>query len=81
MVSNRLAAIITRMKGLEDFPFRSATNIVTELGFASIEVVTLIEHIKTEFGVAFGENPDDLEALRQFGTLVRWIEDRLGVPQ
>lgn len=76
--STTLATVISQMKELEvaNVNFRDDMNFVGELGFASIEVVTLIEKIKTEFGVAFGENPDDLDALRQFGSLVRWIDER-----
>ncbi|MES2939405.1 MAG: hypothetical protein V4864_17085 [Pseudomonadota bacterium] len=80
-VGTTLAAIIMQMKELEGVAFREDMAIVTELGFASIEVVTLIERIKSEFGVAFGEDPDDLNALRQFGSLVRWIEERQRLPQ
>jgi acyl carrier protein len=75
-VGTALAKIVMQMKDLEGVEFRDDMAIVTELGFASIEVVTLIERIKSEFGVAFGEDPDDLNALRQFASLVTWIEER-----
>jgi acyl carrier protein len=75
-VGTALARIVMQMKDLEGVEFRDDMAIVTELGFASIEVVTLIERIKSEFGVAFGEDPDDLNALRQFASLVAWIEER-----
>jgi len=79
MTSTKLGSIIMQIKDLENVSFREDMNIVGELGFASIEVVTLIERIKAEFGVSLGEHPDDLDALRRFGTLVSWLEDRLRV--
>ncbi len=72
----QLLKLIGELKTEELDDIGSEVNFIEALSLDSLDVVSLITKIGHEFGTQLGENPEDLDSLTSFGTLVDWINER-----
>ena len=72
MIFEKVANILCAQLGAEAEKITAATDIVSDLGADSLDVVTLLMCFEDEFGVVISD--EDSQDLRSVGDIVSYIE-------
>jgi acyl carrier protein len=82
-VAGRLLSMLAAIKQLpaEAVTLDADDDFLRQFDMDSIDAVELTIQLDSEFGLGFGQDPDDLDALSSFGSLVDLVIERgqLGV--
>ena len=72
MIFEKVAGILASQLGADENSITEDTDVVSDLGADSLDVVTLLMCIEDEFGVTVDD--DEAQELRQVGDIVAYIE-------
>ncbi|WP_188152149.1 acyl carrier protein [Teredinibacter waterburyi] len=72
-----LKNIISRVTGKADVQGNTSERITDEYGLDSMQLVGLILGIEEHYGLVFGIDPNDMEALASLDSLSNWISSRV----
>ncbi|MBE6935406.1 MAG: acyl carrier protein [Ruminococcaceae bacterium] len=72
MIFEKVAGILASQLGADENSITEDTDVVSDLGADSLDVVTLLMCIEDEFGVTVED--DEAQELRQVGDIVAYIE-------
>lgn len=72
MIFEKVVGILASQLGADENSITEETDVVSDLGADSLDVVTLLMCIEDEFGVTVDD--DEAQELRQVGDLVAYIE-------
>ena len=69
--------LISKVRSRPAGEVASTGNLLRDYELSSLESVELFSAVEDRFGVVFGLDPNDMNALATLGTLTDWIEARL----
>ena len=72
MIFEKVVGILASQLGADENSITEETDVVSDLGADSLDVVTLLMCIEDEFGVTVDD--DEAQELRQVGDIVAYIE-------
>jgi len=75
MIFDKVASILASQLGADETTISDSTDIISDLGADSLDVVTLLMCIEDEFGITVSD--DEAQELRQVGDIVSYIESHL----
>lgn len=76
-IYERLKAVIYRVSNSDSFTITKNTNLVDDLGFDSVSIVSLIVEIEDEFNIVLEDEDLEIDLLSNVGTLENIISKKL----
>lgn len=76
-IYERLKAVIYRVSNSDSFTITKNTNLVDDLGFNSVSIVSLIVEIEDEFNIVLEDEDLEIDLLSNVGTLENIISKKL----
>ena len=76
MVLDKIKSILSSQFGIDEDQINENTDVVSDLGADSLDVVELMMSVEDEFGIMIQD--EEIAALKTGGDVVNYIERRLG---
>ena len=76
MVLDKIKSILSSQFGIDEDQINENTDVVSDLGADSLDVVELMMSVEDEFGIMIQD--EEIAELKTVGDVVNYIERRLG---
>ena len=76
MVLDKIKSILSTQFGIDEDQINENTDVVSDLGADSLDVVELMMSVEDEFGIMIQD--EEIAELKTVGDVVNYIERRLG---
>ena len=76
MVLDKVKSILSSQFGIDEDQINENTDVVSDLGADSLDVVELMMSVEDEFGIMIQD--EEIAELKTVGDVVNYIERRLG---